>query len=369
MKKQYKIYIAGLLILLLIWFIPIPGFIAFKIGLNNSLMGSYVGAAGIKPAQYRRYEILKSVSGTKRLKRFYKYHTSPAVKCYAFWALSERDSINRFELIKSGLPDDRSISTMFGCIVNKSTVADFIINISRGLLSKQDSLTLDSLILFSDKKLETQKFLLMSIEPNPNFYDRIKELTENEDIPSAIIGLAKFQKHSDIDLIRKELSDSLKDPYYPLLAVKCFPDESFVPDILRLQDKMIRKTNGINHLAVRALYKALVRLDSEEVRKNLNWVIELDNEIRSLDSLPDSIKVISAFEKEFLKIVPDSTYYVLESGFGKENEYTVHTHLEAFRLALLSYPESKYQDMIKNMHLDESEIEMIKHELQSTDYE
>jgi hypothetical protein len=94
-------------------------------------------------------------------------------------------------------------------------------------------------------------------------------LTENEDIPSAIIGLAKFQKLSDIDLIRKELSDSLKEPYYPLLAVKNFPDESFVPDVLRLQDKMIRKTKGIDYVAVRALYKALVRLDSEEVRKNL----------------------------------------------------------------------------------------------------
>jgi hypothetical protein len=88
-----------------------------------------------------------------------------------------------------------------------------------------------------------------------------------------------------------------------------------------------------------------------------------------LDSLPDSIKVLSAFEKEFFNTEPDSTYYVLESGFGKENEYNIHTHLEAFRLALFEYPESKYQYMIKNMHLDESEIEMIKNELQSTDYE
>jgi len=128
MKKRYKIFITVLLIILLIWFIPIPGFIAFKIGLNNSVMDSSVGALGIKPVQYRRYELLKASSGTKRLKRFYKYHTSPVVKCYSFWALSERDSINRFELIKSGLSDDRSISTMFGCFVSESTVADFIIN-------------------------------------------------------------------------------------------------------------------------------------------------------------------------------------------------------------------------------------------------
>lgn len=353
----------------MIWFIPIPSFIAFKIGLSNSVMGSGVGIAGIKPAQYRRFEMLKTISSTKRLHRFFKYHPSPAVKCYAFWALSERYGINHFDLIKSGISDDRSISTMFGCIVGKSTVADFIINNSSGLLSKQDSLVLDSLILFSNKNLESQRFLLMSIEPNPNYYDQIKKLTKNDNIPTAIIGLAKFQKNSDIDLIRTELADSLKDPYYPLLAVKSFPHYSFVPDLLRLQDKKIRKTRGINHIGVRALYKALVRLESEEVEKKLEWVIDLDNEIRYLDSLPDSIKVMSAFEKEIFNIKPDSTFYVLENGFGKENEYTVHNHLSAFRLALFEYPYSKYQDMTKKMHFENYEIDMIKEELKFTDYE
>lgn len=332
-------------------------------------MGSGVGIAGIKPAQYRRYEMLKAVSSTKRLERFYKYHPSPAVRYYAFMALLERDYVDRFELIKTGLSDDRSVSTMFGCIVGKSTVADFIINNSHGLLSLQDSLTLDSLILFSNKELETQKFLLLSIEPNSNYYDRIKELTNNEDVPSAIIGLAKFQKNSDIDLIKLELTDSLKDPYYPLLAVKSFPDKSFIPDLLGIQNKMIRKTSGINHIAVRALYKALVRIDNVEIKEKLNWVIELDNEIRMLDSLPDSIKVMSAFEKEFFNIETDSSYFVLEGGFGKENQYSVHNHLKALRLALFEFPESKYQDLIKNMYFEKFEIEMIKDELKYTDYE
>ena len=148
MKKRYKTLIFGLLIFLLIWFIPIPDFIAFKIGLNNSVLGSGVGIAGVKPAQYRRFEMLKAVSSTKKLEKLYKFHPDPAVKCYAFWALTERDKINYFELIKYGLQDDRTITTGFGCILSKSTVADFIINNSRGLLSKQDSLVLDSLILY-----------------------------------------------------------------------------------------------------------------------------------------------------------------------------------------------------------------------------
>ena len=332
-------------------------------------MGSGVGIAGIKPTQYRRYEMLKTVSSTNRLERFYKYHPSPAVKCYSFMALLEHDNINKFELIKTGLSDDRSVSTMFGCIVGKSTVADFIINNSHGLLSLQDSLTLDSLILFSNKRLETQKFLLLSIEPNYNYYDRIKELTNNEDIPSAIIGLAKFQKNSDIDLIKQELTDSLNDPYYPLLAVKSFPDKSFIPELLSIQNKMIRKTSGINHVAVRALYKALVRIDNKEIEEKLNWLVELDNEIRMLDSLPDSIKVMSSFEKEFFNIETDSSYFVLESGFGKENKYSVHNHLSALRLALFEFPESKYQDLTKNMYFERFEIEMIKDELRFTDYE
>lgn len=332
-------------------------------------MGSGVGIAGIKPVQYRRYEMLKAVSSTKRLERFYKYHPSPAVRCYAFMALLERDYVDRFELIKLGLSDDRTVSTMFGCFVGKSTVADFIIDNSHGLLSQQDSLILDSIILFSNKNLETQKFLFLSIEPNSNYYYRIKELTNNEDFPSAIIGLAKFQKNSDIDLIKQVLSDSLKDPYFPLLAVKSFPEKSFIPDLLSIQNQMIHKTSGINHVAVRALYKALVRIDNEKIEEKLNWVVELDNEIRILDSLPDSIKVMSAFEKEFFNIETDSSYVVLKGGFGKENQYTVHNHLMALRLALFEYPKSKYQDLIKNMHFEKFEIDMIKDELKYTDYE
>ncbi|HNX66221.1 MAG TPA: hypothetical protein PKH02_05025 [Bacteroidales bacterium] len=332
-------------------------------------MGSGVGIAGIKPAQYRRFEMLKAVSSTKRLERFYKYHLSAAVRCYAFWALSERDNVDQFELIKSGLSDDRNVSTIFGCLVGKSTVADFIIDNSRGLLSQQDSLTLDSLILFSNKSLEKQKSLLLSIEPNSNYYDRIKELTNNEDVPSAIIGLAKFQKNSDIDLIKQVLSDSLIDPYYPLLAVKSFPDKSFIPDLLSIQNQMIHKTSGLNHIAVRALYKTLVRIDNEEIEEKLNWVVELDNEIRILDSLSDSIKIMSAFEKEFLHIKTDSSYFVHNGGFGKENQYTVHNHLMALRLALFDYPESKYQDLIKNMHFEKLEMDMIKDELKYTDFE
>ena len=333
-------------------------------------MGSAVGIAATKPAQYRRFEMLKSVSSTSKLNRLFNYHPSPAVKCYSFWALSERhEDVNNFALIKYGISDDRTVPTMFGCIVGRTTVADFLIDNSRGLISVKDSLILDSLIIFSNKKLGSQRFLLLSIAPEQKYYERIKELSKNPEIPSAIVGLAKFQKVSDIDFIINTLTDSLKDPYFPLLAVKSFPNEAFVPYVLSLQDKMIIKTSEINSGAVRALYKALVRLDNKTVKEKLEWVVQLDNEIRSLNSLPDSIKVIGAFEKEFLNIKPDSTYYLLKNGFGKENEYSVHHQLWALRLALFEFPESKYQYLVKDMKFEDYEIDMIKNEIELTDFE
>lgn len=370
MKKKYKILIIGLLVLILIWFIPIPSFIAFKIGLGDSVMGEAVSYAGIKPLQYRRFEMLKSVSSTNTLKRLYNSHPSATVKCYSFWALAERnEDTNHFELLKSGLTDDRKVNTFFGCFVSRTTVADFLISKSYNVISESDSLILDSLVLYSDKDLESKEALLMTLGPKEKYYNKILELAKNNSLPIAIVALAKYEKKKDVEFIIEELTDSANDPYYSLLAVKNFPHQAFIPYIIEYQQRMILKINEINHTAVRVLYKALVRYDQDIIGNKLEALIDLDNEIKHVNSLPDSIKVITKYESEFFNIEKDSSLYILESDYSKSNEYTIHAHLCALRLALLEYPDSKYQYLVERMKLENYELDMIKEELEFTNYE
>lgn len=326
-------------------------------------MGGGVGMGAVKPIQYRQYELLKTFSSTEKLTKLYESHQSEAVRCYSFWALTERvDSTKLLELLESGLSDEREVSTMFGCFRGRSKVADFLIGLSRGLISEYDSLILDSVILFSNNDLRSRHHLLMTIEPEERYYNRIKELSINRTAPTAIIALSKFQKEIDTDVIVSQITDSLVDPYYPLLAIKNFPHDLFKKDLLQIQGKTLKNSSGISYVAVRALYKALVRYDDTSIKERLETLVKFDTDIQTKETLPDSVKLFFLIDQ-------------LESDFHEKNlenfysKYAVHNHLSALRLALFEFPNSKYQYLAKEMTLENHEIEMIKNEFKNTNYE
>jgi hypothetical protein len=66
------------------------------------------------------------------------------------------------------------------------------------------------------------------------------------------------------------------------------------------------------------------------------------------------------------KIESDSKKKTLESEYS---EYSVHNHLWELRLALFEFPKSKYEYLIKDMILEKYEIDMIKDELEGTNFE
>lgn len=370
MKRRYKILIIGVIALLLIWFIPIPGFLAFKIALGNSVKGSAVSITGHKPLQYRQFELLKSVSSTNALIRLYRNHPNASVKCYSFWALTERqDGINHFELLKHGITDTRKVKTMFGCFISSTTVADFLISTSYEVISRKDSITLDSLILYSDLDLRSKNTLLRTLEPDEKDYNRILELANNGLTPEAIITLAKYQNKENISFIKEELADINKDPYYSLLAIKYFPDSYFIPELINAQKRLLDKSNGVNHIAIRALYKSLVRYDNKQIKQILEKIVEIDNDIQKIKSLPDSIKAISKFEKHHFNLENDSIYFVFDHDYDMNDDYTIHVHVEYLKLALLDFPNSTFKYLEEKIKLEDFEIDMINDELKMVDYE
>ena len=365
-KPIYKILI-GIILLMIIWFIPLPDMIAFRIGLSNSFKGEAVGFLGKKPLQYKRFALLDNFSSTKKLKRLYYNHISPAVKCYSFYALRERvDNDELFILLSDGLKDDRELTTQFGCIIDRSMVADVLIDLSREYLSDMHNSELDSLILYSHIDSRSQNWLLRTLTPNPNYYLRIRELATEKMKPEALIALSKFQQDEDILIIKQQLNNPNIDPYYPLLAVKHFPAEDFTTDILRIQSEMIRKHWDINHPAVRVLYKAMIRFDYINIKTRLTELITLDRETMTL---PDNERTLNNLVADINLTETDASSKILEIIENDINKQTVRTHMRALSLALYDYPKSKYKFLIDEITLDQTEMLFLEMELEQTIYE
>jgi len=347
--------------------LPIPDLIAFKIGLNNSVDGETVGFVGFKSSQYKKFEILKVVSSTEKLIALFKKHPREAVRCYSFWALTERkETINFIELLKIGLTDDRIVHVQHGDIGINMTVADFLILQAHGVINKNDSLMLDSLILFSDKNLSSKHYLLMKIKPKKNYYKRISSLALNQKNITAIIALAKFQKIHDIDLIFNQLKDTLIDPYYSLLAIKYMPNDTFANLLIQIQQKDLLSKERYSNVSITDLYKALVRIENIQIKNGLESFVEQAKEIQENKFLPDSIKYKNKNKYKFGNLIQAVSSYnhVRDSIENIENK--TGDHLRHLRLALFDFPKSKYQYLAEKMNYDSLTLESIKCELSYT---
>jgi hypothetical protein len=361
-------FLIGILLLIIIWFIPLPDMIALRIGLNNSFKNEAVGILGRKPLQYKRFELLNTFSSTRTLKRLYHNHRSPAVKSYSFFALRDRvDSDELFDLLKEGIYDDRELTVQFGCIIGGSMVADLLIDFSRDYLTDKHNSELDSLLLYSDICSHSQNLLLRTMNPNTNHYPRIKELAAIKMKPEALISLAKFRQEEDILIIKQQLNNPNIDLYYPLLAVKHFPAEDFIPDILKIQKEKIRKFGDINYLAIRALYKALVRFDCSIIESKLKELISLDIAVQKIIQLPEKERNFENIVSDFFMIDTNPPYVIY--GPYYTNEQIIRIHLRALMLALFDYPTSHYNFLLNEIALDQTEMLFLEMELEQTRYE
>ncbi len=144
-----------------------------SIAIENTLMGSAIGYAGIKPDQYKRFEKLKSIASQNELIGLTE-HKNPTVRCYAFWALAESD-FRTYDIIKAHIQDKDYVRTSFGCTRSSTTVGDFFLSFSDFTESQQHEV--DSILLYDDKAYSyATNQLLLTIEPIESYYNRIREI-------------------------------------------------------------------------------------------------------------------------------------------------------------------------------------------------
>jgi len=254
---------------------------------------------------------------------------NPSLRANSFLALA-LNNVNNFEIVRAHLHDTTRIFVAYGCEGYRQTIGDLFYEIATSeyayqeafKLSSIEKLIIDSLLIFDPEiKLVAKSDLLKEIKPIDSYYPRIKEIAEIESNNSSVVALSRFQKQEDTGLIINLLENSETDiQYLGLRAARIFPHHAFFPFIEKIHQKEIKKTRGLDYSQIRMLYQAIVQYKNIQ-SKNL-----------------------------------------LKKTFAKSKDFWVlKTHSEYIWLALFKFPDPLYDEIQKQLRLDNYEIRHLKY--------
>lgn len=370
MKRLIKILGIILTIVILFWILPIPDLLAYKISKSDSVPEGGVGFAGIEPKQFKRYKRLKLFSDSEKLEKLYFKHSSPSVLCYTYWALTEYEDIDFIKLLRKSINDNRVISHGAGCIIQESTVSDFLIDKTTRLLSTTDSLALVEMILNSSACPVSQQKLLQIIPIEEKHYEQIRQLAMEQKSSYAIVALSRFQNLNDTGLIRKSLTDTLPDQYYFLLASRNIQSDNFIDDLVAFHTYLLKsKINYPGYQYKRlipATYLSMVQYYDERITNNFNWLIEINRKLELNDTISINKPYYSEIE-EFFGVNPDSSKYILDNEFTSKDKDLIKIHLYSLKLALHFFPDSKYIYLKDKIQFDSKVQRRIENEIYITE--
>jgi hypothetical protein len=251
--------------------------IVTDIAKDNVLMGSAVGIAGSRPEQWDRYVALRSMATDAELLALTS-DTNTVVRCYAFQALVERNTIDLFPVALRHLSDTAAVHTLYGCLGGSQKVGDFMLGkISprrsqdgNYVMSRSQWTIIDSLLLYeNDNRLEARERLLITMKPLKEYYIPVRRLVTEEYNKTAIVALSKYRKQQDIFLIKELLNDA-NSQELGFGAVTNFPDRSFYPFLEKaLKDKIENSRDD----GLQELYYAIVQYKDEASRQLLKYAL------------------------------------------------------------------------------------------------
>lgn len=169
-------------------------------------------------------------------------HPSPAVRFYAFLALTDRENLNLEPILIEHINDNEDVSLQIGCEVLSSSIGDLLIRSAdpesnffnkrarMNKLTPTQFQTLSKSLITLDSKLEITDKVLTNIEPIPELYSKIRSLVIDNNNQAALVALAKYQKQQDVELILNSSGkgNNEKEGFvYTSLAISHFPHPDF----------------------------------------------------------------------------------------------------------------------------------------------
>ena len=182
--------------------------LADRIGNHGKYECSLIGFSDERSTQWDRFIELKKNATSEELVLLTHYD-HPVVRCYSFQALAERRDPKTFTVLLQHLKDLETIEELCGGIGSiGGTVGDFFLSIVTTKYGPEEVIKLnaseqnqiDSILLFDPEiKLFAQTLLLDRIEPDPKYYDRLREIFERNhgNDQNALVALSKYKRESD----------------------------------------------------------------------------------------------------------------------------------------------------------------------------
>jgi len=232
-----------------------------KIKSVNVLMSSAIYRSAMRPKQYDNFEKLKEVASKEEMIELTN-HPNGVVRCYAFWALSDNKSIDLFPVILNHIRDEKYVNTQFGCVGDRRMVGDFFINIAK--LDSIQRAKLDSILIYSDSKLEAKSDAIYEAKPTESLYPRIRKIYTKDNNQSALVTLAKYRILEDVPLIlnNKDEKEEYDKYYYTYEAIQEFPHADFLPFLEKKLYETLDSAYFSNEWSV--LYKAIAKYKNEK---------------------------------------------------------------------------------------------------------
>ena len=290
---------------------------------DNMYKSASIGYGAAKTKQWKRFVELKKIATDEEL-ILLTDNDSPAVRCYAFQALIERENPATFDILLKHLTDNETIQSFQGMIVKKQQTGDFFLDLYG--VQPDEQVKVDSILFFNpDVKLAAKSDLLQRIKPKEEYYTRLQEIAIKEKNPSALMALAKFQKKKDVSLIISWLEGSPSDQYHGLRAVRYFANTAFFPYLKKIQQAQVKEQLIPNHNLIRALYFAVVQYKTPQGRQ------------------------------------------LIENSLHHTKGSTHKLHAKYIWLALSKYPSATYAGLKKEIKLSDFEKNTLKHWLEGED--
>ena len=182
----------------------------------------------------------------------------PVLRGSAFRTMLKRKLFDQFDLVMNHLDDTANIKVDMGEFgIWNRTVSDDLLQKARWPSQDAKDKTVD-LVFREHNNLQSAYEILLILEPQERYYRYIKDmairprhLTEDgfeygfSDIETAMYGLAKFKKASDINVISERMTKNFRRlSHISLRLIKEFPDTAYFKILKRYYYRDFYSFNG-----------------------------------------------------------------------------------------------------------------------------
>lgn len=222
---------------------------------------------GSVPPSYQYYQAMKRDLDVWVLDSLARHHEAPSVRATAGRILFELKSPLAMQMILDRVADDGEMSVFWWDMGSRLSVVDYWITCAHesGLLSLEDSLRIDSLVLHTEGlgHVDYRTHLIDVMPALPEYYPIVREAYVRDHNARVLPKLASYQKEEDIELMLAAIS-TFRNPKrseeweMALKGIGSWPDERFRDSILAVREFLAQPDQGYYMGATRYLFSALM---------------------------------------------------------------------------------------------------------------